>query len=75
MVWSKNASEILFKIISAFPINFLISTFDMPKDMITIKDYLKVNRICYMPMHLPCQEHYLQDQTGKFFSVFCFLLD
>ena len=39
----------------------------MSENMITIKDYLKVNRICYMHMYLPCQEHYLQDQIGEFF--------
>ena len=74
MVWSKNTSEILFKIMSAFSINFSISTFNMPEDMITIKDYLKVNLICYMYMHLPCQEHYLQDEIREFFWVFCFYL-
>ena len=56
-------SSLLFSII------FSISISDMPDNMITSKDQLKLNLVCYMHMHLPCQENYLQDQIGEFLSL------
>ena len=72
MVWSKNTSKILFKIISAFSINFSISTIDMPEGMITIKHYLKVNLICICTSHV--KSTICKIRLESFFESFVFYL-
>lgn len=67
IVLRKNTSKILFKVIAAFSIYFSISSFDMPKGMITITSYLQINLIYQTYMHVAYPELYLQDQIGVFF--------
>lgn len=67
MVWSKNSDKKFLTPSLLFSINFSVSTFDIPKDMIINTIYIQITHIY--------QEHYtrlmakalLPDQIGVFF--------
>lgn len=74
MVWSKNASKICFKFITAFFNNFLVSIFDIPKDINIYAIYLQITPI-YHTYVLPMSKALLaRSDWSVFVSLLFFTL-